>query len=456
MKASAIYVCQSCGHQSAKWLGKCPDCEQWNSLVEELNTESLKQPAGFPRFSGGPSLLDSVQADESIRIPTGIDEFDRILGGGIVPGSVVLIGGDPGIGKSTLLLQACDSMALAKRKVLYVSAEESAKQTKLRANRLGAASKELYILNETSVELIKEHVDKLNPDILVIDSIQVVYSSQLGSGPGSVSQVRHCAGFLNMLAKGSEMALFLIGHVTKEGTLAGPRVLEHLVDVVLYFEGDRFTSFRLLRSVKNRFGPANEIAVFEMLPKGLSVVANPSQMLLSERPKHTSGSVVVAAIEGTRPLLVEMQALTSPINFGYPSRRSTGIDPNKLSLLIAVLEKRLGFNLSGFDVFANVIGGLKLTEPAVDLGLAVAIASSFKDKPVNAECVVIGEVGLASEVRRVNQIQARAKEAERLGFKYCVMPKSNFNELKHNAASDGKIELIGVSNIEEALGYCFR
>ncbi|OIO80591.1 MAG: DNA repair protein RadA [Candidatus Omnitrophica bacterium CG12_big_fil_rev_8_21_14_0_65_43_15] len=445
MKTSTIYVCQSCGYQSSKWLGRCPECEKWNSLVEETDSPVLA-------LSGEISLLNAVDADEAIRITTGIDEFDRILGGGIVPGSVTLIGGDPGIGKSTLLLQVCDRLSVSGKKVLYVSGEESAKQAKLRANRLGTASKELYILNQTNVELIKEHIDKLKPDILVVDSVQVVYSSQITSAPGSVSQVRHCAGFLNVVAKNNEIALFLIGHVTKDGSIAGPRVLEHLVDTVLYFEGDRFTSFRILRSIKNRFGSTNEIAIFEMLITGLSAVENPSLMLLSQRPKNISGSVVVASVEGTRPLLVEIQALTSPVNFGYPSRRSTGIDSNKMSLLIAVLEKRLGFNLSNFDVFTNVVGGLKITEPAVDLGVVAAIASSFKEKIVCPDCVVIGEVGLGAEVRRVNQIQIRVNEAEKLGFKKCVLPKANLKELKAGA----KIELAGAGDIQEALGFILK
>ena len=445
MKTSTIYVCQSCGYQSSKWLGRCPECEKWNSLVEETDSPVLA-------LSGEISLLNAVDADEAIRITTGIDEFDRILGGGIVPGSVTLIGGDPGIGKSTLLLQVCDRLSVSGKKVLYVSGEESAKQTKLRANRFGTASKELYILNQTNVELIKEHIDKLKPDILVVDSVQVVYSSQITSAPGSVSQVRHCAGFLNVVAKNNEIALFLIGHVTKDGSIAGPRVLEHLVDTVLYFEGDRFTSFRILRSIKNRFGSTNEIAIFEMLITGLSAVENPSLMLLSQRPKNISGSVVVASVEGTRPLLVEIQALTSPVNFGYPSRRSTGIDSNKMSLLIAVLEKRLGFNLSNFDVFTNVVGGLKITEPAVDLGVVAAIASSFKEKIVCPDCVVIGEVGLGAEVRRVNQIQIRVNEAEKLGFKKCVLPKANLKELKAGA----KIELAGAGDIQEALGFILK
>ena len=445
MKTSTIYVCQSCGYQSSKWLGRCPECEKWNSLVEETDSPVLA-------LSGEISLLNAVDADEAIRITTGIDEFDRILGGGIVPGSVTLIGGDPGIGKSTLLLQVCDRLSVSGKKVLYVSGEESAKQAKLRANRLGTASKELYILNQTNVELIKEHIDKLKPDILVVDSVQVVYSSQITSAPGSVSQVRHCAGFLNVVAKNNEIALFLIGHVTKDGSIAGPRVLEHLVDTVLYFEGDRFTSFRILRSIKNRFGSTNEIAIFEMLITGLSAVENPSLMLLSQRPKNISGSVVVASVEGTRPLLVEIQALTSPVNFGYPSRRSTGIDSNKMSLLIAVLEKRLGFNLSNFDVFTNVVGGLKIIEPAVDLGVVAAIASSFKEKIVCPDCVVIGEVGLGAEVRRVNQIQIRVNEAEKLGFKKCVLPKANLKELKAGA----KIELAGAGDIQEALGFILK
>lgn len=455
MKTNSIFVCQTCGYQSAKWLGKCPDCDQWNVFVEELAQKS-SQTAGreFGLFSQEVSLLHKIEADENSRISTGIDELDRILGGGIVVGSVILIGGDPGIGKSTLLLQACDKMACVNVKVLYVSGEESAKQTKLRANRLGTVSKDLYILNETNVEKIKEHVEKLKPKVLVIDSIQVLYSSQLSSSPGSVAQVRQCAGFLTALAKNSETALFLIGHVTKEGTLAGPRVLEHLVDTVLYFEGDRFTSFRILRAIKNRFGSTNEIAVFQMATNGLLAVENPSLLLLAERPKNVSGSVVVVTIEGTRPLLVEIQALTSPANFGMPSRRSTGIEHNKQSLLIAVLDKRLGFNLGTFDIFTNIVGGLKITEPAIDLGIIVAIASSFKEKSVSSECVVIGEVGLGAEVRRVNQIQARVKEAEKLGFKRCILPHSNLGELQKSSFS--KIELMGVTNVEEALKFAFE
>jgi DNA repair protein RadA/Sms len=406
----------------------------------------------FGGFSQEASLLHTVEADETIRISTGIEEFDRILGGGIVPGSVILIGGDPGIGKSTLLLEVSDKIASDKARVLYVSGEESVKQTKLRANRLGTVSKDLYILNQTNIEAIKEHVTKLKPKVLIIDSIQVVYSSQITSGPGSISQARYCANFLTAMSKAAEMALFLIGHVTKEGMLAGPRALEHIVDSVLYFEGDRFTSFRILRAVKNRFGSTNEIAVFQMTGSGLSAVANPSVLLLAERPRDISGSVVVVTIEGTRPLLVEIQALATPLNFGMPIRRSTGIDPNKLSLLIAVLEKRLGFNLSSFDIFTNVVGGLKIAEPAVDLGIAVAIASSFKEKNTSFECAVIGEVGLGAEVRRVNQIQARVKEAEKMGFKRCILPKSNLKELKQ-VSGPGNIELCAVSNVQEALKY---
>lgn len=455
MKTAVIYACQSCGYQSVKWLGRCPDCQQWNSLVEEADLKDLQQDAAFPRFSQDVSLLHTVNIDGAARITVGIEEFDRILGGGIVPGSVVLIGGDPGIGKSTLLLQICDKVASGDTKVLYVSGEESVKQTKLRANRLGTVSKELYIVNETNIEIIKNHIEKLKPRILVIDSAQAIYSPQLASSPGSVSQVRQCANFLTILAKSSEMALFLIGHVTKEGALAGPRVLEHLVDTVLYFEGDRFTSFRILRAVKNRFGSTNEIGVFEMTANGLAAVANPSKLLLAERPRNISGSVVVVTIEGTRPLLVEMQALTSPASYGMPARRCTGIDYNKLSLLTAVLEKRLGFNLSIFDVFANIVGGLSISEPAIDLGLAVAIASSFKEKIADPDSVVIGEVGLGAEVRRVGYIKARVEEAEKLGFKRCILPESNLNELKIQAAGLN-IDLFGVSSVEAALKTVFE
>ncbi len=452
MKTNTIYVCQACGYQAAKWLGRCPDCQQWNAFIEEADInpqEAAFWQAGNP-LSAEPVSLSSIDVGQSLRITTGVIEFDRILGGGIVQGSVVLIGGGPGIGKSTLLLQVCNKIASENYRVLYVTAEESVKQAKLRANRLGAASQYLYIVNETNVDAIKGYVDRLKPKVLIVDSIQAVYSPQVAQAPGGVSQLRQCANFLAGMVKSSEMALFIIGHVTKEGVLAGPRLLEHLVDTVLYFESEVWTAFRILRAVKNRFGPTNEIGIFEMSASGLSCVDNPSALFLSERPKDAWGSAVTAAISGTRPLLVEIQALTSVSKFGMPSRKCTGFDYNKLSLLIAVLEKRLGYNLGGFDVFVNVVGGIQIEEPAIDLAVIAAVASSFKEKAARHDCVLIGEVGLAAEVRRASQIQARVNEAERLGFKSCILPKSNLNELNESAGRF-KIQLIGTSRVDEAI-----
>lgn len=446
MKTKTIYVCQGCGYQSAKWLGRCPDCNQWNTIQEEVSfREEQNRPRILPQQ--GPSPLHQVEVDEGIRIKTGITELDRILGGGIVPGSVVLIGGDPGIGKSTLLLQASERLSQGGNKILYVSGEESVRQTKLRANRLGTNSKNLYIVNETNLEFIKDYISKLRPKAVIIDSIQVIYTTQLPSSPGSVGQIRECAGQLSLLAKATDTCCLLIGHVTKEGVLAGPRLLEHLVDTVLYFEGDRFTSFKILRAVKNRFGATNEIGVFEMTGKGLAEILSPSSAFLAERPKQTQGSTVVATIEGSRPLLVEIQALVSQATFGMPSRRSTGLDYNKVSLLIAVLEKRVGLTLGNYDVFVNVAGGIKVLEPAVDLGVVVAIASSLKERSTSPHDVIFGEVGLGGEVRGVSHIQARLAEVSKLGFTRCVIPKNN---IKSQIEPVG-LELVGVETVKEAL-----
>ncbi|MCQ9207936.1 MAG: DNA repair protein RadA [Omnitrophica bacterium] len=446
-KVKTVFVCSACGYQSAKWLGRCPDCNNWNTLVEEAQVrESRPSRYQFSPASPPQSLLD-VPTSEEMRQPTQIKELDRILGGGIVSGSVILVGGEPGIGKSTILLQVSNKLAASSQRVLYVSAEESIRQTKLRATRLGEIPKNLYIVSETNVELIAEYIKKYSPAIVVIDSIQVMSSPNLTSAPGSVSQVRECAAYLTAVAKSSNIPIFLIGHITKEGFLAGPRVLEHMVDTVLYFEGQRHTSFRILRAVKNRFGSTNEIGVFQMTAEGLVEVNNPSQLLLSERSKKACGSVVVPCIEGTRPLLVEVQALVSRSNLAMPRRWCSGVDYNRIALLIAVLEKRVGLNLGSQDIFINVVGGVKIQEPAIDLAVALACASSFKDVPVDEESVVLGEVGLSAEVRAVTQPESRILEAQRLGFKHCIIAKNNLKDLK----TKFEIELIGVETVKDAL-----
>lgn len=446
-KVKTVFVCQQCGYQSAKWLGRCPDCDNWNTLVEETQVPQ-NQPSRFQlSASEAPQSLLDVQSADEIRQPTQIKELDRILGGGIVAGSVVLVGGEPGIGKSTLLLQTSRQLSKTQGLVLYVSGEESIRQTKLRATRLGEIPKNLYIVCETNVDLIAEYIKKYSPAMVIIDSIQVMYSPSLSSSTGSVSQVKECAGMLSALAKTSNIPIFLVGHVTKEGSIAGPRVLEHMVDTVLYFEGQRHTSFRILRAVKNRFGSTNEIGIFQMTGGGLAEVSNPSQLLLSERPKKACGSVVVPCIEGTRPLLLELQALVSRSNLTMPRRWSSGLDYNRIALLIAVLEKRVGLALGSQDIFVNVVGGVKIQEPATDLGIAVAIASSLKEVPVEQEDVVLGEIGLSAEVRAINQPEPRILEAQRLGFKRCIIAKNNLKDLKIKA----EIELIGVETVDQAL-----
>lgn len=397
-----------------------------------------------------PVLLSEIEAKEESRIKTSIDEFDLVLGGGIVPGSVVLIGGDPGIGKSTISLQISCLLSEAGHRVLYISGEESVKQTKLRANRLQTKSNEnLFIVNQIDLNLITEYIKQLSPEVVIIDSIQVVYLSDISSSPGSVSQVRECAAILTQLAKSMGIAMFIIGHVTKEGSLAGPKVLEHIVDTVLYFEGERYSVYRILRAVKNRFGSTNEIGVFEMAQSGLLEVKNPSEIFISERVKQTSGSVVVAVLEGSRPILVEIQALVSKASFGFAKRRTQGIDYNRVSLLVAVLEKRLKMDLSDKDIFVNVAGGVKVEDPAADLAVVIAIASALKDRVVPADTVLIGEVGLAAEVRSVSQINARINEVQKLGFKRCFVPKNNLKNKK--IFEDSKIEIVPVYSAGEVL-----
>ena len=432
-----------------KWLGRCPDCGEWNTFVEEKEApaKAAKEYRRGQTSSRSPVPITQVSGQEEDRLVVGMPEFDRVLGGGIVPGSVVLIGGDPGIGKSTLLLQLSGKISAGSTTILYVTGEESTSQTRLRANRLGALSDNLYLLAETCLEDIIPHIEQLRPAAVIIDSIQTIYTQQLPSTPGSIGQVREVAAELMGLAKGWQIPIFLIGHVTKEGAIAGPKALEHMVDTVLYFEGERGHSFRILRAVKNRFGSTNEIGVFEMGSNGLVEVSNPSEIFLAERPKGASGSIVVSSVEGTRPILVELQALVTPTNLGTPRRMVTGLDYNRVALMIAVLEKRAGFHLFGEDIFLNIAGGVKIEEPAVDLGIALAIASSFRDKPIDNHTVAIGEVGLTSEVRGVPQLELRVREAAKLGFQRAIVPRSNMLKLKDPLP----IALVPVTNIKEAL-----
>jgi DNA repair protein RadA/Sms len=424
-------------------------------LVEEPLSPETEHPLlsiSAPGQNLSPQSLPSIETTEEGRVRTEISEFDRVLGGGVVIGSVVLIGGDPGIGKSTLLLQALDQLSRNKINVLYVSGEESLRQTKMRADRIGVASPGLYVLAENSLEKIMEYIQKLKPRVAVIDSIQTVFTSQIQSAPGSIGQVRESAGKLMVLSKSTGLSTFLIGHVTKEGAIAGPRVLEHIVDTVLYFEGDRGHPYRILRAVKNRFGSTNEIGVFEMKDRGLEEVANPSELFLAERPIDVPGSVVISSLEGSRPILVELQALVSPSSYGLPRRTAIGVDPNRVSLLVAVLEKKVGMNLAQQDIFVNVAGGVRIDEPAADLGVISAVASSFIDKPIPSKTMVIGEVGLAGEVRGIHQVSVRLKEASKLGFKRCLIPKSN---RAHLTGEREAIEIMGVQSVEETLEILF-
>jgi len=445
MKAETQYRCQSCGYGARKWLGRCPDCGEWGSFVEERQPREKRGSRVVPP-GASPVELRAIEGESGQRFPTGIGELDRVLGGGVVKGSLILIGGDPGIGKSTLVLQASQSLADLAGPVLYVSGEESAAQVKLRADRLGIRAAGLYFLAETSLENIEHQAERLAPRVLVIDSIQTVYLADLESAPGSVSQVRECGARLMMLAKGEGIATFLVGHVTKEGALAGPRVLEHLVDSVLYFEGESQHAHRILRAVKNRFGSTNEIGIFEMTDRGLVEIKNPSSFFLAERPQGVTGSVIIPGVEGTRPLLLELQALVAPANFGSPRRTVLGADYNRVCLLLAVLEKRAGFPLQTQDVFVNVAGGARITEPAADLGVIVAAASSYTNQPVRPDAVVLGEVGLTGEVRAVTGFEVRLREAAALGFQAAIVPAKNL--------SDGvaaPLNLHGVATVEEAI-----
>lgn len=449
-KQKTKFCCQDCGYESPKWMGKCPGCGAWNTMVEEIQTVVKTQgflSSAALKTKEKPMPIIHIESSPEQRVLTDNQELNRVLGGGIVPGSLILVGGDPGIGKSTLLLQTSYALAKTGQKVLYISGEESVKQTKLRADRLGAMSPNLYVLCETNLELIEEAMNEIGPDFAVIDSIQTVYHPAVQSAPGTVSQVRECTGHFMRVAKIKGIATVLVGHVTKEGAIAGPRMLEHMVDCVLYFEGERHHTYRVLRAVKNRFGSTNEIGIFEMREAGLVEVNNPSELFLQERPLGVSGSTVVASMEGTRPVLVEIQALVSTTNFPSPRRMATGIDHNRLSLIVAVLEKRMGMFLQNQDAYLNVAGGVKLDEPAVDLAAAISIASSFRDKPTQPFDVIFGEIGLTGEVRGVSRVDQRVKEAQKLGFKRAIVPEKSLKGWKPPAG----IEIIGVETVAEAL-----
>lgn len=448
-KIKTSYICSECGFESPKWYGKCPSCGEWNTLNEELNSQQTKNS-----FSNSFSTVNQVLALDDIcgendeRIPTKIEEFDRVLGGGIVKGSLVLLSGDPGIGKSTILLQICQNLGSKGQKILYVSGEESANQIKLRAVRIGATTNNLFILSQTDLATIVECIKAEKPDIVIIDSIQTMVYGQVNSSAGSITQVRECTNVFMHTAKGLGIPIFIVGHVNKDGAIAGPKVLEHIVDTVLYFEGERNYSYRILRGVKNRFGSTNEIGVFEMTADGLKEVLNPSLMMISGRPKNTSGTCVACVMEGTRPILAEVQGLVCATGFGTPRRMSTGFDYNRMSMLLAVLEKRAGYFFNNMDAYVNVVGGLKLDEPAADLTVALALVSSLKDKAVDDKTIAFGEVGLAGEIRAVNNCEQRIAEAKRLGFERCIIPFHNYKSITNSLKST--FDIIPVRNIREA------
>ncbi len=446
-KAKTVFVCSNCGYESAKWLGKCPACNEWNSFYEEkvVNTSSSTS-SGAHKEKATPRKLKEVQGIETERTSTGIGELDRVLGGGLVKGSLVLVGGEPGIGKSTLILQLCDKVK-GEGKVLYVSGEESAEQVKIRADRLNINNDDLMFLGETNIDNIQDAIMSINPKLVIIDSIQTMYSEEITSAAGTVSQVREITSRIMRMCKDNGITTIIIGHVTKDGNIAGPRVLEHMVDTVLYIEGERYFSYRILRGVKNRFGSTNEVGMFEMKNEGMVEITNPSSILISERNDNPAGSVIVASMEGTRPLLIELQALTTPSVFGIPKRTANGFDYNRLAVLIAVLEKRAGIGLGTHDVYLNVVSGIRIAEPAVDLGVVLACTSSYKNVSIPQDVVAIGEVGLTGEVRAVNMIEKRLKEAERLGFKKCIIPESNKKLLKERF----KLDIIGVRNVNGAI-----
>lgn len=443
----SVFFCQNCGHEEKKWLGQCPMCKEWNTFVEETISEGVSFSKTVSRAEV--VTLSSVKTDSEERTKTGIEELDRVLGGGIVQGSLILVGGDPGIGKSTLLLQVCQKLSRKKHQVLYISGEESLKQIKLRAMRMGEFTDELSLLCETNLNTVRGVIERRKPEIVIIDSIQTMYSEDVTSAPGSVSQVRESTNVLMQLAKGLNISIFIVGHVTKEGTVAGPRVLEHMVDTVLYFEGDRHASYRILRGVKNRFGSTNEIGVFEMRQSGLQEVKNPSEFMLNGKPEGASGSVVACSMEGTRPILLEIQALVCQSGFGMPRRTAAGTDYNRVNLLMAVLEKRMGLPLFNYDAYVNIAGGIKMNEPAIDLGIILAIVSSYKNKPIGDKVIAFGEVGLSGEVRAVSMPEQRVSEAKKLGFQTCIVPAVSVETVKNIEG----IEIVGVKNISEAVQF---
>lgn len=446
MKESA-YFCKECGYESAKWCGQCPGCGEWNTFVEEPVIKKGKSMIRAVTDVTEPTMLSDISLENEDRTRTGLEELDRVLGGGIVRGSLILVGGDPGIGKSTLLLQVCRNLTEYGQKILYVSGEESLKQIKIRAMRIGKFANGLTLLCETNLEIIENTIKKYKPDVVVIDSIQTMFKNDVSSAPGSVSQVREATNTFMQLAKGMSISIFIVGHVTKEGVVAGPRVLEHMVDTVLYFEGDRHAAYRILRGVKNRFGSTNEIGVFEMHENGLNEVKNPSEFMLNGKPEGASGSVIACSVEGTRPILIEIQALVCRTNFGIPRRTAAGTDFNRVNLLMAVLEKRIGLQINDCDAYVNIAGGIKLNEPALDLGIVMAIVSSYKNKIIDSKTIVFGEIGLSGEVRAVSMVEQRIAEAAKLGFERCILPQTSLEGVKNKY----NIELIGVKNVAEAI-----
>ena len=446
---TTVFFCQSCGYESSKWMGQCPGCKEWNTFVEETVDKKSVGKTRAAVSETKPVPLSAIEASTDERISTQMSELDRVMGGGIVSGSLVLVGGDPGIGKSTLLLQVCRNLAAQKIDVLYISGEESLQQIKIRAQRVGSFEDSLHLLCETNLDTIRSVIDREKPQIVVIDSIQTMYSEDVGSAPGSVSQVREATSVLMQIAKGMNITIFIVGHVTKEGVVAGPRVLEHMVDTVLYFEGDRYAAYRILRGVKNRFGSTNEIGVFEMCQEGLREVKNPSEYMLSGKPEGASGSVVACSMEGTRPILLEVQALVCHTNFGMPRRTAAGTDYNRVNLLMAVLEKRLGLKLSDCDAYVNIAGGIRMNEPAIDLGIVLAIVSSYKERSIDEKTICFGEVGLSGEVRAVSMAEQRVLEAKKLGFTTCILPQVSRESMRRVEG----IRLVGVRTVKDAMDY---
>lgn len=444
---STVFFCQNCGYESAKWMGQCPACREWNSFAEETVQKAPGAKISRRTTTAEPVQLNSIETNEEIRTASGMKELDRVLGGGIVPGSLVLVGGDPGIGKSTLLLQVCKNLTDQGKRVMYISGEESLQQIKMRAKRIGEIGEGLFLLCETNLASVREAIERTKPDVVVIDSIQTMYNEEVSSAPGSVSQVRESTGVFMQIAKGMSITIFIVGHVTKEGVVAGPRVLEHMVDTVLYFEGDRHASYRILRGVKNRFGSTNEIGVFEMRDRGLEEVENPSEFMLSGKPEGASGSIVACSMEGTRPILIEIQALVCQSNMAMPRRTAVGTDYNRVNLLMAVLEKRLGLHLSSCDAYVNIAGGIRMNEPAIDLGIVLALISSYKDRAIDEKTIAFGEVGLSGEVRAVNMAEQRVQEAKKLGFTTVIMPQVSIAA----AEKIKDIRIVGVRSLRDAV-----